>query len=148
MRSTYLAGNRRRGSTVIEFALAFVLIFTIFSGMFVFGYGFYIYNRLHAAVRLGGRYASLLAYDGTSDSAYKTAVRNMVVYTSPTAGSVPVIPGLATSHVEVTVTTANSKPELVRVYIKNYTIDSVFWKLPLKDKPSTAFRYEGRIAGL
>jgi Flp pilus assembly protein TadG len=141
----------KRGSTIVEFALSFSLIFTIFSGLFVFGYGFYTYNRLQAAVRLGGRYASLRTYDGSSQTqanAFSNAVKNMVVYNSTSTGTSPVVPNLVPDNVSVNVTYADGKPDRVQVYISSYTIDGVFWRVPLRDKPSSTFRYEGRIAGL
>src|SRR5690349_6943876 len=76
-------GRVERGEALIEFALSFFLIFAIFSGIFQFGYTFYVYNSLVNAVREGARYASIKPYDSTTttpSSAFQTAVQNMVVY--------------------------------------------------------------------
>ena len=80
------AGRRERGNTLVEFALSFALLFTVFTGVFRFGYVYYLYNRLESSVRGGARYGSLRAYDSataTPSGGYQTAVQNMAVYGNP-----------------------------------------------------------------
>ena len=98
--------RRSGGNAIIEFAVVFPLIFTIFTGVFQFGYALYVYNQLQTAVRGGARYASALSYQSTGGSpasTYLNAVKNTVVYGSPTGSGSPIVPGLTTSHVSVSV---------------------------------------------
>jgi hypothetical protein len=123
------------GNAIIEFALVFPLIFTIFTGVFQFGYSLYIYNELQTAVRSGARYASALAYQssgGSPAAAYSEAVKNTVVYGSPTASGSPVVPGLNISHVSVAIT--------------NYSLNALFRSYALTGKPAATFEYVGRLA--
>ena len=39
-----------RGSVLVEFAITFFAVWLIFSGVYAFGYAFYVYNRLETAV--------------------------------------------------------------------------------------------------
>lgn len=138
-----------RGSATIEFALSFALLFAVFTGVFQFGYAFYQYNYLESAVRAGARYASLRVYDSstaTPSAAYLTAVRNMVLYGSPSGGVQPVTRGLTADKVSVTVTMERNVPRRVSVAVVNYQIDAVFTKLSLNGKPKAVFRYLGRYA--
>src|SRR5947209_2186632 len=95
------ASRARRGNVMIEFAISATLLIYVFSGVFQFGYSFHLYDGLVEAVRNGVRYASLAkisnAADSTIPSAYSTAVKNMVVYGTPTPaqGQVPVVSGLS-----------------------------------------------------
>src|SRR5579863_7062815 len=107
-----------RGNALVEFALAVSLLLPMLFGTFEFGYAFYTYNRLIAAVREGGRYASLRSYDSsttTPASDYLTAVQNAVVYGNPAGGTTPVVSGIATGQIAVTMTMANGVPDMVTV---------------------------------
>ena len=134
---------------MIEFALSFGLLFSVFSGVFQFGYAFYVYNSLESAVRSGVRYASLRTYDSataTPSSAYLTAVRNMVVYGNPAGGGQSVALGLTPANVTVTVPMPNKVPALVVVGISGYKIDGVVGSFKLTKKPQATFPYMGRWA--
>jgi Flp pilus assembly protein TadG len=138
-----------RGNAMVEFAIATTLLVPMLFGVFQFGYSFYIYNRLIAAVRDGARYASLRTYDSTTStpsSGYLTAVKNSVVYGQPTTGTSAVVPGLTTSNVGVSVTMNNNVPNYVTVSISNYSVDAVFTTFNWTNKPAVTFRYEGRYA--
>ena len=139
----------RRGSAIIEFALSFALMFPLFTGVFQFGYVFYVYNRLENAVRAGARYASLRTYDSATDTpsdAYLAAVRSLVLYGDPGGGAQPIVPGLATGNVSVTMTMDRNVPRQVSVAIASFQIDAVFTKIQLTGKPRAAFTYVGRFA--
>lgn len=139
----------RRGNAMVEFAVAVPLMATAFASCFQFGYYFYIYNRLESAVRAGARYASLRSYDSSTStpaSDFTTAIDNMVVYASPSGGTTPVVPGLSTSNVNLTVTMNNSTPNLMQVSISGYQINGIFGTWTLSSKPVAAFRYSGRFA--
>ncbi len=140
--------RRRSGSAVLEFALTFVVLFPMMMGVFEFGYAFFLYNQLKNAVREGSRYASLATYDSSTAAytdAYGNAVKNMVVYGSPSGGTQSLVPRLNTAHVRVAVTFARGVPASVTVRVENYPLDTGF-KTLLLHKPSCTFTYVGRYA--
>ncbi len=140
--------SKQKGSVFIEFALSFLVLFSIFTGAFEFGYAMFAYNTLVNAVREGARYASLKPYDSASSTpstAFSTAVKNMVVYAnpSPAQGAAPILRGLATSNVNLTVLTSGSAPLQMTVSISNFPLDAVFGTVTLNGKPSVSFPYLG-----
>jgi Flp pilus assembly protein TadG len=141
--------ERRRGNAILEFALAFSFLFSLFTGVFQFGYTYYVYNNLVTAVRSGARYASLRTYDSataTPSAAYTTAVRNMVVYGDPAGGAVPVTPALTPDNVTIDLDTLNNVPRAVSVGITNFRVDAVFATFTFNSKPKITFPYAGRYA--
>ena len=140
--------KEQKGSVFIEFALSFLVLFSIFTGAFEFGYTFYAYNTLVNAVREGARYASLKPYDSASStpsSAFLTSVQNMVVYSNPTPpnGATPILRGLSTSNVNLTVLTNGSAPLQMTVSISGFSLDAVFGTINLSGNPSVSFPYLG-----
>ncbi len=138
----------RRGNAMIEFALAFAMLFPVLAGTFQFGYAFYIYNTLETAVRAGARYASLRTYDSPSETPsdnYLSTVRNMVVYGDPNGGDTPVVPGLAPEHVTVDVTFVDGLPRKVTVGVDDYQANAVFRLLDFNTKPTVTMPYVGRF---
>jgi Flp pilus assembly protein TadG len=146
----------RDGSVMLEFAIGSGVLVAAFVGTFQFGYTFLQYNNLQNAVARGARYASLIDYHSatdTPDGNFQTAVQNMVLYGSPTAGTTPVLPGLTASNVTVTAcgittvcpnyTSALGIPQEITVSISGYTINSVFAQIALSGKPSVTFAYQG-----
>ena len=88
----------RAGNIFIEFALGSGILVMAFVGTFQFGYTFLQYNNLENAVARGARYASLIPYDSPTTApsgTFSSAVKNMVLYGSSTAGASPVLPGLS-----------------------------------------------------
>jgi len=144
-----LRTERRRGNALIEFALAFPLIFLLMGGTFQFGYAFYVYNQLQNAVRSGARYASLRSYDSstaTPSAAYLTAVRNMTVYGAPEGGSKPVVSGLSPGAVGVQVTFSDGVPSVMTVAINQFETSVAVATMRWAGKPASSFRYQGRFA--
>lgn len=145
--------NRLRtahGNAVIEFAVGFGLLFPILYGTFEFGYAFFLYNQLKNATREAARYAALKTYDSNSSSytsAYGAAVKNMVVYGDPNGGATPIVSGLSTDNVSVTVVFFRNRPGTVTARINGYPLDTVFRTFRL-NKPSCTFPYAGRYAPL
>ena len=140
-----LAGNRR-GNAMIEFALGSGILVLAFVGTFQFGYTFLQYNSLENAIARGARYASLVPYDSTTTTptaAFSSAVKNMVLYGSPTAGSSPVMPGLTATNVNLTVTFTNGVPGAMTVSISGYTINAVVATYTLTNKPRITYVYQG-----
>ena len=140
-----LARNRD-GNAMLEFAIGAGVLVAAFTGTFQFGYTFLQYNNLENAVARGARYASLVPYDSattTPSAAFQTAVKNMVLYGSPTAGTSPVLTGLTTENVKLTVTFANGVPSAMTVYVDGYTINSIFTSTTLTKKPQVTYAYQG-----
>jgi Flp pilus assembly protein TadG len=143
--------TRRRsqsGNAMIEFAIAAGMLVAVFTGIFEFGYAFYLYNNLVAAVDNGARYAAYRTYDSdttTPTSSFSTAVKNMVVYGQPTAGTKAVVPGLAATNVVLTPIFTNSVPTGMRVNVSGYSLNAVFKTFTL-NKPVATYPYMGVYA--
>jgi Flp pilus assembly protein TadG len=138
-----------RGNAIIEFALSFGLLFSMFTGVFQFGYVYYLYNNLESSIRGAARYASFRVYDsGTAmpSAEYLTAVQNMAVYGNPAGGGQPVAPAFTPEKVTVTVTMERNAPRWVTVAIQGYQINAVFASFGLNGKPKVTFAYMGRFA--
>ena len=136
----------RAGNVMVEFAIAFSVLFSVFAGTFQFGWTFYQYDVLASAVDHGARYASLRPYDAptaTPSRAFLTAVQNMVVYGDPAGGSRPVVRGLTPAKVNLAVTFTNGIPSAVTVCVSGYTINSVFSQVTLPNKPKVTYAYQG-----
>jgi Flp pilus assembly protein TadG len=136
----------RHGSAMLEFALGAGMMVAVFSGTFQFGYTFLQYNNLQNAVARGAHYAALVPYDSptpTPSSAFKSAVQNMVLYGTPTAGTSPVLSGLTASNVNFTVAFTNGVPSAMTVSITGYTINSIFATTTLTNKPQVTYAYQG-----
>jgi Flp pilus assembly protein TadG len=143
---TFRLPRNRAGNVMIEFAIGSGVLVAAFTGTFQFGYTFLQYNNLQNAVARGARYASLVPYDSattTPSAAFRTAVQNVVLYGSPTAGASPVLPGLAAGNVNLTVAFSNGIPSLMTVSISGYTINSLFANSTLTTKPQVAYAYQG-----
>jgi len=140
--------RRRNGNVMVEFAVGSGIMLAAFTGTFRFGYTFLQYNNLQNAVARGARYASLVPYDSltaTPSTAFKTKVQNMVLYGTTTAGATPVLPGLTAANVSVVpfFDPTLKIPTRMTVSITDYTIDSIFGKAVLTNKPQVAFAYQG-----
>ena len=131
---------------MIEFGLAFPLLFVFLSGMYQFGYAFFVYNELQSAVRSGARFASTNDFDaGGGGSTFQTQVRNMVVYGTPSGGDAPLVRGLATGNVNVTWTVDGAGiPQTVTVAISDFSFYAVFRTFTIPNKPRATFIYLGQ----
>lgn len=145
--------KRQRGNAFIEFALAAGILLPVMAGTFQFGYTFYAYNLLQAAVSNGGRYAAYRTYRclaGETDIAkFRLAVQNMTVYgtPAPATSAVPVVRGLRPSDIEVTFTlTATQIPTAVTVRVRQYTINALFGSYTFRGYPTYTVPYLGRYA--
>jgi Flp pilus assembly protein TadG len=136
--------DRQRGNASIETALLLPMLVSLFIGTFSFGYAYYIYAELEAAVRGGARYASLSTYDATDPDAFQTAVQNMVTYGNPASASQPVVAGLQTSNVNVAVGFGHNEPTSVTVSISGYKIPGMLADGgTLTNKPSLQIPFLG-----
>ena len=139
----------RGGNAIVEFAIGSSILVSVFVGTFQFGYTFYRYNTLQNAVSAGARYASLQPYTSTTSTpsaAFQTAVQNVVVYGTPTGGTTPLVPDLTTAMVQVTALgyggSTNAPPQYVTVSVSGYTLNAIFAKTPLTNKPSVTYVYQ------
>jgi len=133
---------------MVEFAIGAGVLVAVFTGVFEFGYAFYVYNNLLAAVDNGARYAAYRTYDSnttTPSSAFSTAVKNMVVYGQPAAGTKAIAPGLTASNVTVTPIFNNSVPTAMQVSLSGYSLNAVFKTFTL-DKPVATYPFLGVYA--
>jgi len=140
--------RRERGNAILEFAIGSGVLILVFAGVFQFGYAFYIYNNLLAAVDGGAKYAAVRTYDSgstTPSAAFSTAVKNMVVYGQSTAGTKPIAPGLQTSQVSLAVTFDNNVPATVQVSLNSYPLNAVFTTFTLS-KPVVTYPFMGTYA--
>src|SRR5205814_989695 len=98
------------------------------------------------AVARGARYASLIPYDSLTTApsdAFSTAVKNMVLYGTATAGTSPALPGLTTTNINLTVTFTNGVPSAMTISVSGYSINSVFATSALTNKPKVTYAYQG-----
>ena len=133
-----------RGNALIEFALGWSVLWALFFGVYQFGYAFYVYNTLQAAVANAAQLGSKMSYDTGTPSNYTTALQNLVVYGDETAGTTPLVPNLTTSEVSVVVS-PTSYPTTVSVAINGYTIDAFFKKFTLAYKPQATTAFFGQV---
>lgn len=134
---------------MVEFTLSMMLLMPLFLGGWAFGYTFFQYAQLENAVRAGARYASTVNYDSSTSTpspAFLAAVRNVTVYGDPNANpasATPVVSGLTTGNVNLTVGFVNSAPATMTVSISNFQVLSYPGKATLSNKPFVSFPYVG-----
>jgi len=143
----------RKGSSLIEFALASIVLIPIFIGTFQFGYTFYVYNLMSNQVRAGARYASMRAYkcgNSSSMTTYATQVKNVVRFGNPSGTGTVIEPGLTDGQVSVGIydmsgnaADATHTPSYVVVSALNYTVDAVIYTFNFNGKPSVRMPYLG-----
>ena len=132
-----------RGNAVIEFALAFGLLWLLLNGCFRLGYSIYLYQSLVNAVGGAARYAARVDFDEPNHT-FAAAVKNMAVYGSPSGGAVPVTPGLTASNISVTwQLDTKGVPVTVTVAVTGYSVNSVFQSFTCSGKPSVTVTYAG-----
>ncbi len=139
-------GNKReRGNALLEFALGWSVLWALFAGIYQFGYSFYVYNTVMTSVANAAEMGSKMTYDTANPSQFSTALQNMVVYGNTTAGTSPIVPGLSTANVGVSVNPAGGMPTDITITINSYTIDAVFTRFTFNGKPRATAAYMGNI---
>jgi len=142
-----LGKKSERGNALVEFALGFFVLGGLFAGVYQFGYAFYVYNTLLAAVSDAAQMGAKLGYDTGSPNAYLTSVKNMVVYGDTTAGTKSLIPNLSTANVSVSVNPdVNGIPTDVTVAVTGYSINALFQSYSLANKPRITTKYYGQVS--
>lgn len=133
--------NSCSGSALIEFAASLIVLSGMFTGIFQVGFTFFTYNSLVNAVSSGARYASLQTPGSNAiDPEFSKRVRNMVVYGDPFPpdGAKPVVSGLTTEHVGITL-----GPATATVSVRDFQIDALFSKMRLDGRPTVTFPVRG-----
>jgi len=142
-----LRNHSERGNAMLEFALAWAILWLIFSGVYQVGYAFYVYNALLISVADAAELGSKLSYDTANPSTYSTALKNMVVYGDETAGTKAIVPNLTTSNVNVNLSLDSAgMPRDVTVTITGYAINAVFTSYSLTNKPRATTLYYGQVS--
>src|SRR5437879_5503021 len=91
----------RGGMAVVEFALAFGLLWLLLSGCFRLGYSIYLYQSLLNSVAGAARYAARVDIDEPNHT-FVAGVQKMAVYGNPAGGATALVPGLTTANISVT----------------------------------------------
>lgn len=144
--------GREAGHAMIELAFCASVMVACLSGIFHFGYTFYIYDQLVSAVGSGARYAASRTYRAATEADIEkgtAAIRNMVVYgnSQPEPGSVPITPNLAPENVTISwVKGDGGAPAAVDVSIVNYSVGAMFGSFAFDHRPFAEFPYVGRYA--
>ena len=128
--------NRRAGSALIEFAGSLIIVSSLFTGIFQFGYALSTYHALVNSVRAGARYASLQPPASFATPELTQAVRNVVVYGDPTPppDAKPLASGLMPDNVELVL-----GPGSATVSIHGFELASMFSKIRLDGRPTVTF---------
>ena len=140
----------QRGNAVVEFALSISLLSVLFTGTYQYGYTMHVYNTLETSVANAARSAMRTTLRTDSKAAFRTAIRNLVVYGNTAGTGNPVVPDLAPAHVVVTWapdSTANPPipPETVTVAITGFRINGMFGGVNLVGKPRVTMPYAGNF---
>jgi Flp pilus assembly protein TadG len=140
-----IKNRSERGNALLEFALGFSLLWTLFAGIYQFGYSFYVYNTVLTSVANAAELGSKMTYDTANPSAFTTALQNMVIYGNTTAGTRSIVPGLSTSNVTVGVNPQGNMPTDITITINNFTINALFANFTFNGKPRATAVYMGQI---
>lgn len=158
----------RAGSGMVEFALVMPVMVGLLLGVMAYGYDFYIYARLEDAVRGAARYATSAnqkydAYAGldpdlscgaattcmvqldseTSLLARRTA--NFAVFgtPNPSGDETPLVPGLTTANIVVSVEVLNNRPKNIWVAVNGFRLLTPTGSIYLENKPAAVFPWFG-----
>ena len=139
--------NPERGNAMIEFAISWVVIWLVFTGVYQFGYSFYVYNALQTAASDAAQLGAKMNYDTSDASSFNTALTNMVVYGDTTVpqNAKPIVLGLTTDNVNVSVNPSSAMPTDITVTIQNFQVDALFTKFTFNGKPRATAAYMGHV---
>jgi Flp pilus assembly protein TadG len=104
-----------RGSTMVEMALVMLTFFCLLIGAIDFGQVLYFHQALVERARAAARYGSI-------DPTNTTAIQNVALYNSTSAGTAPLLSGLTAAMVHVTNSDNNTSKARVVVSISGYPI--------------------------
>jgi Flp pilus assembly protein TadG len=141
-----IAKKSERGNAVLEFALGWSVLWLIFSGVYQFGYSFYVYNQLMTSVANAAELGSKMSYDTGDPTTFTTALQNMVLYGDTTTGTTPLVKDLVAGNVNIAVTTdAAGIPRDITITIVNFKLDGLFQSFTINGKPRATTLYFGQV---
>ena len=125
--------NRRmqKGHAMLDLALSAGVMTACLAGTLQFGYTFYVYNQLVAAVGDGARFASRRPHSGDRE-ADKAAIRNLVVNSTPAA-----------MHLQPDQVEIEFAEDTVHLAIRGYKIDALVANIDFDGRPAVEFPYIG-----
>ncbi|MFC5695759.1 TadE/TadG family type IV pilus assembly protein [Pseudomonas sp. GCM10022186] len=113
-RFVFKGAQAQRGAAMVEFAISLPLLLLLLFAIGEFGRLLYQYNSLLQANRDAVRYVAGKAWNSTLGTValsaqLQTETKNLAVYGRPvvSSGSSPLVPGLTTGNVQVTVVGTN-----------------------------------------
>src|SRR5260221_5163996 len=122
----------QRGHVMLELAVSASVLVATMAGSFEFGYSFYVYNQLVAAIGNGGRYAAMRTYRAATPEDLekgRQAIRNLVVFGDPRPepNARALTDGLKPENVRVEWLMGESgAPEAVDVSVVDYPVTAIF----------------------
>jgi len=134
-----------RGSSVVEFALGFSVLWFMFSGVYQYGYSIFTYNNLSTSVRSAARFAARVDFDDP-DHNFEQLVQNVAVYgtPAPSDSDLSIVPDLKPENVAVTWTRdGNGVPQTITVAVQNYELDAIFKTFKLDNRPRVTVKHAG-----
>src|SRR5260370_33307319 len=139
--------NSERGNALVEFAISFSMLWLVCAGVFQSGYSFYVYNALQTAVSDASLLGAKMNYDTSNPSLFTTSLTNMVVYgdTTVAQNAKPIVLGLTTGNVSVSVNPANAMPTDITVTITNFQVDVIFTTFTFDRNTRAAAAYIGHL---
>ena len=140
-----LVGKKHeRGNAMLEFALGWTILWFLFTGVYQFGYAFYVYDVLQTATANAAELGSKMTYDTGNPSAYTTALQNMVVYGDETTGTSPIVSGLSSANVTITANPVGY-PTDITVTVTSFTINAFFQNFTFTNKPRATVQFYGQV---
>jgi Flp pilus assembly protein TadG len=139
--------RREDGSSMIELAIVLPVLLLLFVGAAELGRLFYTYTTLAKATKVGARYLSTSRLASSSVAADRTAAtvaaQNLVVcgYAATCTGQTPIVRGLSSANVSVTLPVAGATVKYVRVQIQNVPYTSGAFNLASRTGVSNATIY-------
>ena len=122
-----MKSRKQKGQTLVEFALASLLFFTLLFGIIEFSRALWTWNTIVQQTRAGARFAIVEVPDAND-----TPTKNFVVYQNAAGTGEPILPGLTTSNVSVayltsagTAAASKAVADTIQVSITGYTFDFI-----------------------
>lgn len=138
--------GRRRGSSLVEFALGLPVLVTVVVLLGQVGYALYAYSAVSAAIREGARFAASADFEEPGRS-FTQSVKNVVVFgeATPDSGTSPRIPGFTTENVSVSwQRDPAGAPQNVTVALREFEMPGPAKVIRLAGRPSATFPFSGR----
>ena len=139
-------GKCERASAIIELAVVFPILLLLFAGTAELGRLFSTYTTLAKATKLGARYLST-SRDATSTDATKVAAAKLVAqslvvcgYTN-CSGKTPIVGGLGTNNVKVTLPVTGAIVQYVKIELQNSTFKRGIFNLAAMTGASSSTFY-------